>query len=48
MDKEVEEHASAISKWLRENRNPYVAIEITDSGVKLVTDRLFIPTRGDE
>lgn len=45
MDAEVVEHAKAVSKWLRENKNPHATIEITDEGLKMKSDEQFIPMR---
>jgi len=46
IDQDLSNHAQAISEWLKQNSNPHTKIEITDSGVKLITDEFFIPITG--
>ncbi|WP_169870942.1 hypothetical protein [Shouchella patagoniensis] len=43
MNNEVIRHGTAISKWLKENANPYVAIVITDEGVRMTSVEDFSP-----
>ncbi|WP_193744687.1 hypothetical protein [Geomicrobium sp. JCM 19037] len=42
---EVLTQATEISDWLRENQNPYMRIEITDSDVKMASVEEFVPRR---
>ncbi|WP_411955114.1 hypothetical protein ACKXGF_04960 [Alkalibacillus sp. S2W] len=44
MNKDVIEHARAISNWLRHSANPYVSIEITDADVKVTSVEESVPT----
>ncbi len=37
------ELAAPLSAWLRENCNPHCAAIVTDDGVKLVSDEMFVP-----
>ena len=47
-DKEVLEILNTkgreLSEWLKENFNPYTAIVITDTEVKIVTNEYCVPT----
>ena len=43
MNEEIIAHAKAISEWLRENKNPHTAVEITVSGVKVTSDDEYVP-----
>jgi len=39
----IEQLATPLSTWLKENRNPHTTIVITDSFVRVVSDDISIP-----
>lgn len=44
----LETKGKELSDWLKKNFDPYVAIVITDSTVKIVRDEMGIPNLSDE
>lgn len=40
----LEEKGKEISKWLKENFNPYITVIITDTKVEIIRTELHIPT----
>lgn len=43
--KEIEEMASGIQEWLKENKNPHTTLVINTSGVTLYEEEFFIPNK---